>query len=334
MLFFQQAGRQHHGRHGHGDIGRKIREQLFRHHAPGRAAGRGHERLLLGHLAHKILGFFNGTQVRADGDLHHIVKAQELHGWLQLFRCHVRAELAHKGRSHGGDDTVALVDGLDDLEDLAFVRDGAERTVYKAHAAGHALVVIDFRAAQLVGADGIHAAGLGAGAFHLMDGAVGAYVGALPALDALALVDNAFAVHDGHRALGTYFHAGMCQAALAHIRHVKRFFRAGVAGEFDDIDEGRLIVFLRPGGLLDTGGKGRVLVDGAQRQTHGQAQALAHDGALQKDTVAVFAHLARQNLVRQLLNAAVIAAFVCHTGHLGEYLAADVGNGRINTTHV
>ena len=178
VLFFQQAGRQHHGRHGHGDIGRKIREQLFRHHAPGRAAGRGHERLLLGHLAHKILGFFNGTQVRADGDLHHIVKAQELHGWLQLFRRHVRAELAHKGRSHGGDDTVALVDGLDDLEDLAFVRDGAERTVYKAHAAGHALVVIDLRAAQLVGADGIHAAGLGAGAFHLMDGAVGAYVGA------------------------------------------------------------------------------------------------------------------------------------------------------------
>ena len=36
-----------------------------------------------------------------------------------------------------------------------------------------------------------------------MDGAVGAYVGALPALDELALVDNAFAVHDGHRALGT-----------------------------------------------------------------------------------------------------------------------------------
>ncbi|MFQ9681671.1 MAG: hypothetical protein ACLRZH_17655 [Ruthenibacterium lactatiformans] len=77
-----------------------------------------------------------------------------------------------------------------------------------------------------------------------------------------------------------------------------------------------------------------MLVDGAQRQTHGQAQALAHDGALQKDTVAVFAHLARQNLVRQLLDAAVIAAFVCHTGHLGEYLAADVGNGRINTTHM
>ena len=35
-------------------------------------------------------------------------------------------------------------------------------------------------------------------------------------------------------------------------------------------DEGRLVVFLRPGGLLDTGEKGRVLVDGAQRQTHGR----------------------------------------------------------------
>ncbi len=78
-----------------------------------------------------------------------------------------RAELAHKRRRHGGDDAVALVDGLDDLEDLAFVRNGAKRAVYKAHAAGYALVVIDLGAAELVGADGVHAAGLGAGALHL-----------------------------------------------------------------------------------------------------------------------------------------------------------------------
>ena len=93
-----------------------------------------------------------------------------------LFRRQFGAELADKRRRYDGNDAVSAVDGMDKLEDLAFVRDGAEGTVYQAHAAGYALVVIDLGAAVFIRADGVHAAGFGAGPLHFQNGAVGAHI--------------------------------------------------------------------------------------------------------------------------------------------------------------
>ena len=76
-----------------------------------------------------------------------------------------------------------------------------------------------------------------------------------------------------------------------------------------------------------------MLVNGAQGKTDGQAQALADDGALQKDTVAVLTHFSGEDLVGQFLDAVIVAAFICHAGHFREDLPADVGDGRIDSSH-
>ena len=128
-----------------------------------------------GTFSHKVVGFFYGTQVCADGHFHHIVKAEHLHGGLYLFRRQFGAELVDKRRRYDGNDAVSAVDGMDKLEDLAFVRNGAKGTVYQAHATGYALVVIDLGTAVFIRADGVHAAGFGAGPLHFQNGAVGAH---------------------------------------------------------------------------------------------------------------------------------------------------------------
>src|SRR5699024_10722998 len=140
-----------------------------------------------------------------------------------------------------------------ELEDLALVGDGAEGAVDQTHAAGDALVVVDLGTAQLVGADGVHAAGLSTGALQVQDGAVGAGVGALAALDALGLVDEALALDQRDGVLGADLHTGVSQAALAHIGDPYLLGRAGITGEVDDVDQGGLIVLLGNGTLLDVG---------------------------------------------------------------------------------
>ena len=118
-------------------------------------------------------------------------KPSSFQGALDLVRRHARAELSDERRRDGRDDLMAVLDGVDRLEDLALVDDGAERTVDQAHAAGDALVVVDLRAAVLVGMDGIHAAAGCARALQLVDGVVRAGLHAASALDALVLIDLA-----------------------------------------------------------------------------------------------------------------------------------------------
>src|SRR5699024_7316943 len=153
-------------------------------------------------------------------------------------------------------------------------------------AAGHALVVVDLGTAVLVGMDGVHAAGLGAGALDLDDRAVGAGADAAAALDAETLVDMASAVDKADGLFGADFLAGMRQAALAHIGDLDDLFRAAVAGELDDVDQRRLVVLVRNDAFLQTFAGGDALVNGAQGEAHGQADALRDDGSLQEDAAA------------------------------------------------
>jgi hypothetical protein len=145
--------------------------------------------------------------------------------------------MADECRRDNGRQFVALADGRADLQNLAFIGDGAEGTIRHAHAAGDALIVINFGAAVVVAADCVDAAGLRAGAHLAYDGAVRANADAFPAFDALILVDMAVAVDQRDGVRRTDFDAGMREAALAHVRDSHRIDRAGVAGKFDDVDQ-------------------------------------------------------------------------------------------------
>ena len=192
---------------------------------------------------------------------------------------------------------------------------------------------------MLVRADGAHAAGLGARALLLDDGVIGADILAAAALDALGLVDDRTAVDDVDGVLGADLGARMRQAALAAVGHDDLLFRAGVAGELDDIDERRLIVrFARA--VLDAVRDGRVGVGVARRKTHGQAQALANNGALEEDAVAVSGVLGRQDLVGQgferlgkVLGLCLVGALEGHARDLGVNATANLVDACVNSSH-
>ena len=122
-----------------------------------------------------------------------MAKAEHFHRGLELVRRHIRAELADKRGRNDRNDLFTAAQRLNELEQLALIRDRTERTVHKAHAAGDAFIVIDLGAPMLVGADGVHAARLGARALLQNNRVVGADVRALSAADAEILLNAAHA---------------------------------------------------------------------------------------------------------------------------------------------
>ena len=280
------------------------------------------------------MGLLHGAKICANGHLHHVGKAQDAHGSLQLVGGGVLSELAHEGRGHTGDDLLFFLHGADDLEDLALVGDGGEGAVDQAHAAGDALVVVDLGPAQLIGADGVHAAGGGAGTLDLADGPVGALVEALAALDALALVDVAVLVLiqiDG--VLRTHIHTGVRNTALAAVGDADLLGRAGVAGKGDDVDQRLLEILLVGGGLLNVGADGRLGIRRLQAHAQRQPNPLLDDGPLQKHVMAVLGHLAGNDLVGDHVHLAQVPVSVGQTGHLGKDVAANVVYRAVYTSH-
>ena len=208
-----------------------------------------------------------------------------------------------------------------------------------------ALVVVDLGTALLIGADGLHAAGGGAGALVMMDRRIRAHVRTATALDALGLVDVGLAVHERDGALGADLAAGMRHAALAGIAHAVDVVLAGVAGEADDVDQRRLVVGLRFGRLRHALGEHGGLVHALQRKAHRQADALTHDRALDEDALAIGGHVARDDLVGQVVDPTVVvgvddtvavdidAALVGDARDLFEDGAPDLGEVGVNPAH-
>ena len=67
-------------------------------------------------MAHKFVRFLHGTQIGTDGHFLHRFKAQDLHGLHDLARCYLLTELAPEGRGNDGNDLIAALDGMDQLE--------------------------------------------------------------------------------------------------------------------------------------------------------------------------------------------------------------------------
>ena len=141
----------------------------------------------------------------------------------------------------------------------------------------------------------------------VMDGLIRAHLRAASALDALAVIDEGLLVLKGDSTLRTDLATRMGQATLASTRHhAIDIVLAGVARKLDDVDERRLIVRL---GLCRLGhpvGELCRFVHALQRQAHCQTDTLTHDGALQKDALAVGRHVTRNDFVRQLIDPTVV----------------------------
>ena len=335
MILLDHPGCDNHGGQGHGDVVLELGEELLGHHGPGGAAAGAHPVQLFGDFLQEVMGLLHGAQVSADGYFHHVGKAQGPHGGFQLGGSSVGAVLSHKCGSHAGDDLFTTLDGLDQLEDLALVGDGGEGAVHQAHTAGDALIIIDLSPAQLIGLDGVHAAGGSTGALHLGDRPVGALVKALAALDTLALINVAALVFiqiDG--VLGADVHAGVGNAALAAVGDADLLGRAGVAGIGDDIDQGLVEIFLIRGGILDIGADGGRGAVGVQIHAQSQLEPGGNNGPLQEHVMAMVGNLSGNDLVGDHVHLLVIVALIGQSGHFCEYAAADIVYRAVYTSHV
>jgi len=123
------------------------------------------------------------------------------------------------------------------------------------------------------------------------------------------------------------------EAALAVRGYTDLLRRAGVAGEGDDVDEGRLVVLFGQGGLLYAVAGEVLLRGGAQGQSAGEAQALGDNGALKEDVVAVLGDFTGDDLIRQGVDLLVVPALVGEAGDLGKYVASDIVNYAVYASH-
>ena len=191
-----------------------------------------------------MLCLFHAAHVRAERCLIDICEAELLQCRLEHVRRHLRSELSRKRWSYLCNDGSAGLHGTDQLENLRFIRDCAERTAHHAHAAGDAHLLINTRPADLVRFDGIYAACRLAGTFLVTDGIVRTYLLTLSALDTFLLVDDGFPVLHGNRTARAHTLAGMRKAAHAGACHLVTVLGTGIARGRNYLHQRRLIILL------------------------------------------------------------------------------------------
>lgn len=274
----------------------------------------------------EVARLFNSTNVGSDCDFDHPVKAKLFHCGNKFSGGGVLAKLSYKRRCNNGDDPVSAKYRLNDLEYLTLVHYRAKRAAHEALTAGDALLLVYNCATMLICTDCVHSAGGGAGALNMDNGVIGTGVFAFAAAYALGLVNEAFSVDETYRILRADFLAGRCKAVLTAIGNAVTVSGTGVAGVRNNVDEWRLIVLFGARSRLHTVGEKCARLHGANTETHCETHALTCYGALEKDRFAVQRLVAGHNDIRQILNAGIVPARVCHAGDLGKDLVTYVGN--------
>ena len=156
----------------------------------------------------------------------------------------------------------------------------------------------------------------------------------MTALDALRLVDLGLPVVERDGAAGAVIGTVLGQTALTGVRHLKMSRRTAVAGILDDVDQRRIVVFLRDRTLLHSVGEQVVLRNVAQGQAHSQTDPFANDGALQEDRLPELPNLSGHDLIGQLLHpAVVIPILIGKSCHLGKDPLANVGYAALDVAH-
>ena len=191
---------------------------------------------------------------------------------------------------------------MDHLEYLTLIGNRAEGAVHQTHPAGDTLILIDLGTAQFITRYGVNAACFRARALQLDDRSVRAGIDAPSAVDALLLIDPGMSVYHRDRPFRADFLARMRETSLARIRYLCLIFRTGMARKFNNIDKGRIVIFLCDRTLLNSARYRRMFCHIAKRQADRKAQALFHDRALQENAFTVGRDLSRNNLIRQIDN--------------------------------
>ena len=125
----------------------------------------------------------------------------------------------------------------------------------------------------------------------------------------------------------------MGDAALAAVGDADLLFRAGVAGEGDDVHQGLFKVLLVRGRVPDALAQGLPGGAGAEIHAQGQLDPGGHHRPLQKHVVAVPGDLAGDDAVGDAVNAVVVPG-IGKTGDLRENVAPRVVDDAVYASHV
>ena len=244
MFLFDQTGGGYHRSQLVADLVNGLREQILRHHGPGRTAGSQRKLLLTcGYFLYIMLCFRHTSHIRTQSSFIYIRKSQFLQCCLEHLRCHLRAELSGKCRCYLGYDLPSGLHGTDQLEDLRLVSNRSKRTAYHTLTAGYTFLIVDHGSSHMVRCNSSNTAGSLTGTLFVTNRIIRADFTTLSALDAFFLINNRLAVFHRDRTLGTDTLAGMCQAPHAGAGHLITVLRAGITSRRNDLHQRGLIIF-------------------------------------------------------------------------------------------
>ena len=169
--------------------------------------------------------------------------------------------------------------------------------------------------------DGIHSTGLGTRTLLLDNGIIWTGFQTLSTFDAF-LDRSQTAVFQWIACLGQTS-TRMFQTALAALCDNHTLLRTGVAGKFNNIDKGRLIIFLFDQAGFYALGKWRMLGNVSKRQSHCHTQSLSYDSSLQKNTVTICCNLSWKNFVRKIIHLFLNVALIGKPGNFSKNLVSD-----------
>ena len=249
---------------------------FFHHFAVSRATRRRHELVAAFHSFGEVFGFVFRCDIGAFGDFDHFEKARFRQSGGDFVNS--RGVLSRDGGGEHGDDVFSFFDFSQNVDNLAFFGDGAERAVRHALTAAQATRGIDFGIFFRVFGNRADGAGIFARNFGFGDRAVGADLHALGAFFTFVVVDVGTTVLDGNRAERASRRAGARDAAAAQVGDVDASRTAAFARRIDDGHDRcvGLFAFQSAARVFGQGCFVVVVLDGA---AHGGDGAFAQDGA-------------------------------------------------------
>ena len=244
MLLFDQTGGGYHRSQLVADLVNGLREQILRHHGPGRTAGSQRKLLLTGsNLLHIMFCFRHTSHIRTKGGFIDICKAQFFQRCLEHLRCHLRAELSGKCRCYLGYDLPPGLHGTDQLEYLGLVSNGTKGAAYHTLTAGNTFFIIDNSSSHMIRFDSRYTTGCFTGTLFMTNCIIRADFTTFSALNAFLLINNRLAVFHRDCALRTDTLTGMRQTSHTGAGHLVTVLRAGIACRRNDLHQRGFIIF-------------------------------------------------------------------------------------------
>ena len=304
---FDGARRCDHGRKRAGYFIHHIGELQLCKHTPRGAAGSQQEREFPRCDFRRVVVRLGGrAHICAVRHLVHFLETDVFERSFDFPERNVRAELTDDGGRDFRHDFIPLLDRADQLEDLRLIGNRAERAADHALTAADALLRVDARAPEPVAGNRLDAARLRARTRSVRDRLVRAGGFALPALNALVLIDDGFprlCIH-GNRALRTDRHAISRNAAAALVAHFILVLFAAIARRGNDLHERRFVVAVRDIARVQPVCDVRGAILRIERHTHRKTDALRRDRAFAVNALAIHGRFRRRDLIRDFFQIA------------------------------